>query len=263
MIVFSAIVPHSPLLLPTLGKDQQKKLNKTLAAYRVLAADLNDANPDAIFVITPHGVIIPEAFSLSISKTYRVDLKEFGDFLTTAEFRGDLQLTEKIRQLKLGDNGIPLVGTTDDILDYGTAIPLLTLGVQIKPRPIIPLRVSMRDATAHFKVGQALAEILGNSPKRIAVLASADLAQTLTDASPGGFAPAGKKFDTALVRALRKGESQKILALWDQMEEAKACGLRPIVLLLGILHDLCSAPEVLAYEGPFGVGYLTARFNAR
>ena len=39
---------------------------------------------------------------------------------------------------------------------------------------------------------------------------------------------------------------------------AGECGLRSILILLGILSGNKIKPEVLSYEGPFGVGYLVA-----
>ena len=41
-------------------------------------------------------------------------------------------------------------------------------------------------------------------------------------------------------------------------EEAGECGYRSLVVALGALPG--TRPEVLSYEGPFGVGYMVARF---
>lgn len=45
--------------------------------------------------------------------------------------------------------------------------------------------------------------------------------------------------------------------------EAGECGLRSFSFLLGILEEskINWKPEVLSYEGPFGVGYLVANFR--
>ena len=72
MIVFAAIAPHSPLLLPTIGKEHQKKLEKTLAAYRALEEDLYAAKPDTLVVYSPHGNVLKNAFSLFIAQKYLI-----------------------------------------------------------------------------------------------------------------------------------------------------------------------------------------------
>jgi AmmeMemoRadiSam system protein A len=47
----------------------------------------------------------------------------------------------------------------------------------------------------------------------------------------------------------------------DLINRAGECGLRSIVIMLGALDGLDVRPEVLSYEGPFGVGYLVASFD--
>ena len=43
--------------------------------------------------------------------------------------------------------------------------------------------------------------------------------------------------------------------------EAEECGLRSILILLGILNRMSYEPQLLSYEAPFGVGYLTLNFD--
>jgi len=45
------------------------------------------------------------------------------------------------------------------------------------------------------------------------------------------------------------------------VEEAGECGFRSILIILGILNQLDCKFDALSYEGPFGVGYLTANFK--
>jgi len=45
------------------------------------------------------------------------------------------------------------------------------------------------------------------------------------------------------------------------VEEAGECGYRSIIILLGALSGLSWQPEILSYEGPFGVGYLVINFK--
>ncbi len=261
MIVFGAIVPHSPLLLPTIGKEHQNKLSKTLTALHNLEEDLYAAKPDTLVIVSPHGPVVDDAFTLFIAPKFQGNLKEFGDFKTTVSFLADLRIIELVRRLKLQAKPLPIVGVTEAFMDYGAVVPLYFLGSHLPNARVVPLGISHLPIKTHFSVGERIGDVLHQSTRRVALIASADLSHTLTDDAPGGFSPAGKKFDAAVVQGLRKNQANAVLRLEKKMDEAKACGLRPIAMLLGALDALNTSPELLAYEGPFGVGYLTARYN--
>lgn len=55
MIIFSAIAPHPPLLLPGVGSESdQKKVEKTIESLGVLRKRFLAAEPDAIIISSPH-----------------------------------------------------------------------------------------------------------------------------------------------------------------------------------------------------------------
>jgi len=87
----------------------------------------------------------------------------------------------------------------------------------------------------------------------------------LKEGGPYGFHPDGPKFDKALIDALKKKDIKTIFKLDDLYPEAGECGLRSFCFLLGILEasGIKWQPEVLSYEGPFGVGYLVANFKLK
>jgi aromatic ring-opening dioxygenase LigB subunit len=45
------------------------------------------------------------------------------------------------------------------------------------------------------------------------------------------------------------------------IEAAGECGLKSILILLGILKDLTWEPQILAYQTDFGIGYLSLDFK--
>lgn len=261
MIVFAAIAPHSPLLIPAIGKEHHNELKKTLSAYGNLEETLYAAKPDTAVVITPHGSTAAEELTLFISKKHSVNLKQFGDLSAQAEFQSDAKVAQAIRQLRHGAAALPINTITDEFLDYGTAVPLLLLASRLSQIRIVPIGVGSISAPNTFEYGKQLREILHQSDKRIAVIASADLSHTLTDFAPGGFSLEGKKFDSEVVQAFRKNRLEKLLTLEKRAKDAKACGLEVIALTLGILDGLNCTPKILSYEAPFGVGYMVVKFN--
>ncbi len=101
------------------------------------------------------------------------------------------------------------------------------------------------------------------SNSKVALVASGDVSHCLKPDGPYGFNEDGPKFDKALVAYLREKNIDEILKLDQRFPEAGECGLRSFCFLLGILETsgLPWQPEVLSYEGPFGVGYLVVNFK--
>jgi len=90
-LVFAAVVPHSPVLVPSVGKEHLKKLKKTVAAMKRLEQDLYASHPDTILIVSPHGPVEADHFTLDLNETYACDLKDFGVFDVDVACRADHQ----------------------------------------------------------------------------------------------------------------------------------------------------------------------------
>ena len=87
-LVFAAITPHPPLLIPAIGKQAIKKLAKTKAALERLEEELYLAKPDVLIILSSHARTISDAFTINYCTEYVTDLREFGDLATKVTFRG-------------------------------------------------------------------------------------------------------------------------------------------------------------------------------
>jgi len=95
----------------------------------------------------------------------------------------------------------------------------------------------------------------------VVVIASGDLSHRLKPGAPAGFNPRGREFDETLMRLLEKGKYKEVLEMDPVLiEKAGECGLRPIIIMLGVLNGGNFRAEVKSYEGPYGVGYGVAGF---
>ena len=114
----------------------------------------------------------------------------------------------------------------------------------------------------YFEKGKKIYQEL-KEDKRYGLIASGDLSHCLKKDGPYGFHPQGPKFDKALIEFFKKKDIKNFLRLDEMFPEAGECGLRSFSFLLGILEEsgLSWQPEVLSYQGPFGVGYLVANFK--
>lgn len=260
MIVFSAVVPHSPLLIPGIGKDNLKKLSATKNALQTLSEELLNARPDTIVVISPHGPVVPDAFSINLNATYKCTLEEFGDLSTKLDCRSDFMMIDHL-QRKLRAGNIPFVMTSDEKLDYGVVVPLTYLTPALQKFTVIPVHPSL-GAADQLKFGRELKDELVSTNKRVAVLASSDLAHTLSKSAPGGYSPHGKKFDEKIMELLSAHAGEEFTKIpKDVVAGAKSCGLPPIIILAGIMERVNYKTEILSYEAPFGVGEMVANLK--
>ncbi len=55
MIVFAAISPHPPIILPSVGsKEDRERVKKTIESLEFLGKELKKINPDSIIISSPH-----------------------------------------------------------------------------------------------------------------------------------------------------------------------------------------------------------------
>lgn len=261
-LVFSAITPHPPVLIPEIGKDNLKKIAKTEEAMKKLEQDFYAAKPESLLIISPHGKILDDAFNINLSTDYSANFKEFGDFGLELKFKSDYMSIQEIRAADEGHKEVPLVLTSETELDHGFSVPLYYLTQHLKNIPIIPITYSALDYKQHFALGQFLHRQLSKINKRFAIIASGDLSHRLTKDAPGGYSEQGEVFDRQLIELLKKKDSQGIMNMDPKLIKAAGeCGLRSIIIMLGIIDSLNTETEVLSYEGPFGVGYTVCNFK--
>lgn len=259
-LVFAAITPHPPLLIPTIGKQHLKKIAQTEKAMRRLEEELYLAKPDVLVVISPHGHLFSDSFSVNLCQAFETDLKQFGDLATRLTFRGDTTLPARLRA-KASQEGLPTKIISEPRLDHGAAVPLYYLTQHLPKASIVPVGFCDLDLKAHLDFGYALKEVIMKSNRRIAVIASGDLSHALTTDAPAGFHPAGAEFDQKIQDLLAARNTAGIVTLPNELlAQAAECGLRSILILMGVLRNLQTTFQSYSYECPFGVGYLTANF---
>jgi len=257
MIVFSAITPHPPLIIPEIGSEEdRKKVQKTISAMEKLREDLEKSNPETLIIISPHAEMEMQRFVINSADPLRGSFIDFG-YDKIYDFKNDFEAIDRITYF--GNlSGMP-THLHESFLDHGALVPLHYLTKNIRPK-IIHLAFSMLDLKTHREYGKILARMCCDD-KRIAIVASGDLSHRLTPDAPAGYSKRGKEFDETLINLLKKADIKGILNLDENfIEEAGQCGLRSIIILLGALEGKYSF-NLLNYEGPFGVGYLAAKLN--
>ena len=257
-LVYTCISAHTPLLMPTVSKENIVLLDKTKKGMQKLEENLYLAQPETLLVISPHGDILPDAVTLNANPEYVTNFEEFGDLVTKTRWKSDFMLIDRIREdFKI--KHLPLALMSSEALDYGTSVPLCYLSGHLPQPKIAPLLTSQLDLKTHYEIGRELKDELMSSTKRIGIIASADLSHRAGPQSPAGYSPRGEELDAKIVELIEKNQLRGILdidAAW--IDEAKACSMNVLAVMAGIMDDVAHQTEIISYEKPFGVGYLVA-----
>ncbi len=261
-LIKAALLPHSPLLIPEIGRANHNFLAKTTNAYQKIKNDLMESGVETVIIISPHTPIQEDFFITSAAPEMEISFSDFGFIPTKTIVKGDIVLSDKIKnQLK---PELPIKGLSDNKLDYGSAIPLYLLRSPESNFKIVVISPAEKlGLQAHLEFGAKLSNIIAESDKKIAVIASGDLSHRLKRKSPGGYSPKGTKFDNKLIEYLSEPQTAKenILKMDKNLIlEASECGLKPILILLGLIDNIKWEPDILAYQTDFGVGYLSLEF---
>lgn len=261
-IVYGCLTPHPPILVPAVAGRRVEQVNETREAMGKVAAGILALDPDVVALVSPHGLINPHAMTVVSAGSFAGGFGDFGAPDVRLSAPGDPAMAAEIATACEALH-VPLVrsGKSHDchFLDHGAAVPLyflLQAGVQC---PLVLLSFCSLGTDVHLRFGRAVAQAARAAGKRVALIASGDLSHRLFPGAPAGYSPLGKQFDDTIVGALRLGDRAAILNIDDDLrEQAGECGYRSLLVALGAMPE--SAAEVLSYEGPFGVGYLVARF---
>lgn len=262
-IVFGCTVPHPPLMVPDVGKGQERAISATIEAMDMVNQKMASQHPEIVLIISPHGKSHDRAMGILTAASCTGDMRGWGAGGPGHKFVNDLETVELIRkEAEAADIPVKSIGENGYELDHGVMAPMHYLMSSVEKLPLVPLTFSWLPLETHFAFGKAVQRAAEQRKKRVALIASGDLSHRLIPSAPAGYAPEGKVFDEKLVQALSCLDSKSIMSFDRELiERAGECGLRSFVILLGALDGLKVKPEVLSYEGPFGVGYLVASFE--
>ena len=149
--------------------------------------------------------------------------------------------------------------------DWGFNVPLYFLAKDFKGE-IERYLMGADEPEIYFEKGREIYNLkIKNLKQKIALIASGDMSHCLKEDGPYDFHPDGPKYDKEFIELLKKKDIKRIFRLDNLYPQAGECGLRSFCFLLGILEGsgINWQPEILSYEGPFGVGYLVVNFKLR
>lgn len=259
-LVFTATVPHAPLLLPSIGAAQATELAPTLQAIKELEGELYMMKPEVLFIISPHLEIGVGYFPLNGAPVLTANFSAFGDSKTTFSFPTNNEQVSHLRYL-MHKNHLPLNTISIEEMDYGTAVPLALLANHLSGLSVVSMGISNLSLEDHWNMGQAIRTCLQESNKRIAVIGSADLGHKTSPESPYGYSPDSQSFDSLIQTMIREKRLADIKTIHSNIQnESGECGLRVFAMIFGLLDGLEVESKILSYQAPFGVGHLVSEY---
>lgn len=256
-MVFGAILPHPPILIPQIGGERLKEAEKSKKALEEISRRFKEKEFDTIVIITPHGEVGQASVPVYTGHVFEGNFSMFGMGRPNFTFKGDPEL------------GLAVVKDTplatacpETLLDHGVLVPLYYPQAAGVKKPILPVAIAFLPLSKLFEFGKSLAKTAERLGRKVLLIASADMSHRLTPDAPSGYSPKGKEFDEKLVEQVKNYDVKGILKFDpDLAEEAGQDALWSIAVLLGALDGKKVKQEVLSYEGPFGVGYMVAAFE--
>jgi aromatic ring-opening dioxygenase LigB subunit len=246
-VVSGALVPHAPVLLPeAVGGEVAARTETVRSALRSLS--FSDA--DLVVLLSPHapqtGVYTSVTGSLAGFSIPGVELSRSSD-------PGAIGALAELWNKPVQEGPV----------DHGTLIPLSLLNTGEAEIVAAGLREVREEDVRSFEIavadGLSFAEAVGGlaRKRRIGVVVSAHTSSALSPRAPLTERVEAKPAEGHVLRALDKDPSELSEVLEELWRLGGSCSPGTLTAYAAVFGG--GRSEVIAYEHPFGVGYVVAR----
>ncbi|MBD5449573.1 MAG: AmmeMemoRadiSam system protein A [Lachnospiraceae bacterium] len=262
-ITLTCMLPHPPLIVPAVGRGEERNIQKTIDAYHEAARRIAACRPETIVLISPHQVMYADYFHISPGEGADGD---FGQFRAPGEqmkVSYDTAFIEKLCAFA-EEKDLPAgtMGQLDRKLDHGTMVPLYFVNQYWTDYQLVRVGLSGLPLIKHYELGQCIQETANALNRKVVIIASGDLSHRLKEDGPYGYREEGPAYDARIMDVMGRGDFGRLMEFSEDFcEKAGECGHRSFTIMAGALDKMKVAAEKLSYEGPFGVGYGICTYN--
>ncbi len=258
------ITPHPPIILSEIGNGEETKAKATIKGMESIAREIKKLQPKIIAMITPHGNVFADALCINVEQILVGSFERFGKPNLSYTFKNNVKMAKEMCETLMNHQLLCLdlsektanqfnIETT---IDHGVLVPLHFITKEYSGFELIHISIGFLTTQQLYEAGKIIADILGDEN---VLIVSGDLSHKLTRQAPSGYHPKGIVYDEAIVKAIKNNSYIDILAMDEKLiDQAGQCAHKPLELFLGALEGYESQSTIYSYEGPFGVGYLTA-----
>lgn len=98
-IIGAVAVPHPPIILPEIGKGEERRIAATTDAYQRAAKFISQLAPDTIVLTSPHAVAYQDYFHIAPGKEASGNFSRFGVPSVTVHADYDTVFTDELSTL--------------------------------------------------------------------------------------------------------------------------------------------------------------------
>lgn len=251
------MLPHPPLIVPEIGRGEEKKIQKTIDAYHQCAGMIGELQPDTIMVISPHQIMYADYFHISPGDSAEGDFGQFRAGQVRFHASYDTKLVAEICR-RAEQNHLPAGtdGEREKRLDHGTMVPLYFVNQYWKDYKLVRIGLSGLPLEKHYELGRCLKKAVEALGTKAVLIASGDLSHRLKADGPYGYQKEGPEYDKRVMDVMGQADFSRLLHFSEDFcGKAGECGHRSFTILAGALEGMDVKAHRLSYEGPFGVGY--------
>ncbi len=274
-IVAGAILPHGSTI-PELAGEHTDVMARLHSACLAAGSTISRCQPDCILVITPHGMVLDDMFTVCLFRQASGSLDGDGGDITGC-YKIDTELSEHLWN-ELQSYGVPAASLVPDVgeednqqmpLDWGALIPLwyCTRSSKLPPSIVLVTPCPSLTLEQHMDFGASAARAARTLGRRMVIVASSDWAHRHHEDGPYGFHPSAAELDKLVVRAVQSDCLGDLAGLdVDLISDAAIDGLWPTTMLYGALsferdNGARYTHEFLHYEHPTYFGMLAATWS--
>ncbi|MCR5675661.1 MAG: AmmeMemoRadiSam system protein A [Lachnospiraceae bacterium] len=258
-IIGAIMVPHPPIILPEVGRGEEKKIQATIDAYRQAAAEMAALKPEVLLIASPHSILYGDYFHISPGTGTTGTMRQFRADQVRFSVRYDEELVKKIEaEAETADVPAGTLGEREPALDHGTMIPLYFLEREsaLAGVPIVRISLSGLPLVDHYRFGQCIAKAVEALDRRAVFVGSGDLSHKCRAEGPYGFAPEGPDYDRRIMEVMGRADFGRLFDFDEHfLDKAAECGHRSFVIMAGALDGRALDCRRLSHEDTFGVGY--------
>ena len=251
------MVPHPPMIIPEIGRGSEEPVRGTITAYHQVAGEIAGLEPDTIIISSPHAVMYADYFHISPGRKAKGSFAAFRAPEVSFDEKYDEDLVDRISILAM-ERGFPAgtLGERNRKLDHGTMVPLWFIRQKYSGAKLVRIGLSGLPLSAHYELGQIIAEAVRDTGRRVVFVASGDLSHKLQPDGPYGFAPEGPRYDERIMDVCGRAAFGELLNFDEAFcEKAAECGHRSFVIMAGLFDGISVRAARLSHQDVTGVGY--------
>ena len=251
------MVPHPPLIVPEVGRGEERVVKATIDAYEKAAEHVAALKPETIVISSPHTILYGDYFHISPGKGAKGSLKQFNAPQVKISVEYDTDFVDALcSYADLAGFPAGTFGERDASLDHGTMVPLYFINRHYTSYRLVRIGLSGLSLAEHYRLGRMIAKRADELDRRVVYVASGDLSHKLRAEGPYGFAKEGPEYDERIMDVMGSGDFYKLFDFDEGFcEKAAECGHRSFVMMAGAFDRTALDIKRLTHEDVTGVGY--------